>query len=110
MRVVLVDVRSQRGYVNKDTAVGGYGQRMTGINAVTRVGVSLRRLLNDPPSVSLAYLAALLHHAGREVAFTSGDPLGGAWRWFSRPLSTTARRRPGRIARETWALVSDSSE
>ena len=29
MRVVLADIKSDRGFVNKDTVVGGYGQRMT---------------------------------------------------------------------------------
>jgi radical SAM superfamily enzyme YgiQ (UPF0313 family) len=75
MKVVLADVRSERGYVNKDTAVGGYGQRMTGFNFVTRAGVALRRAINDPPSVSLAYLAALLDRHGHEVAFTRGPHL-----------------------------------
>ena len=70
MRVVLADLRSDRGFVNKDTAVGGYGQRMTGFCAVARIGVWLRRRAQDPPSVTLAYLAAILARAGHEVSFT----------------------------------------
>jgi radical SAM superfamily enzyme YgiQ (UPF0313 family) len=77
MKVVLADVRSTRGYVNKDTAVGGYGQRMRGFNLVTHAGVALRRLLNDPPSVTMAYLAALLDRAGHEIVFTRGEPADG---------------------------------
>jgi anaerobic magnesium-protoporphyrin IX monomethyl ester cyclase len=73
MRVVLADLRSDRGFVNKDTAVGGYGQRMTGFCAVARLGVFLRRRFQDPPSVTLGYLAAILARAGHEVAFTRSE-------------------------------------
>ena len=47
MRVVLADLESGRGFVNKDTVVGGYGQRMTGFSGVTRLGVFLRKRLQD---------------------------------------------------------------
>jgi radical SAM superfamily enzyme YgiQ (UPF0313 family) len=77
MRVVLADLRSDRGFVNKDTAVGGYGQRMTGFSGVTRLGIFLRRRLQDPPSVTLAYLAAILSRAGHEVVSTRREVLDG---------------------------------
>src|SRR6266540_4688508 len=77
MRVVLADLRSDRGFVNKDTVVGGYGQRMTGFCAVTRLATFLRRRMQDPPSVTLAYLAAILARAGHEVVFTRREILDG---------------------------------
>src|SRR5262249_43992147 len=43
MRVALADLRSERGFVNKDTAVGGYGQRMTAFCTIARLGVFARR-------------------------------------------------------------------
>jgi hypothetical protein len=77
MRFVLADIRSRRGFVIKDTAVGGYGQRMSGFCLVTRAGAALRRRLQDPPSVTLAYLAALLARAGHEIAFTRREVIDG---------------------------------
>jgi radical SAM superfamily enzyme YgiQ (UPF0313 family) len=73
MRIVLADVKSKRGFVNKDTAVGGYGQRLTGFCAVTRIGTLLRNRLQDAPSIQMAYLAAFLARAGHEVAFTRDE-------------------------------------
>lgn len=77
MRVVLADIKSDRGFVNKDTAVGGYGQRMTAFCGVTRVASWLRNRLQDAPSVQLAYLAALAARAGHEVVFTRGPMKDG---------------------------------
>lgn len=77
MRVVLADIKSDRGFVNKDTVVGGYGQRMTDFCGVTRVAAWLRNRLQDAPSVQMAYLAALLARAGHEVAFTRGEMKDG---------------------------------
>jgi radical SAM superfamily enzyme YgiQ (UPF0313 family) len=73
MRIVLADLRSRHGFVNKDTAVGGYGQRMTGFCGVTKLATFLRNRLQDPPSVQMAYLAALLARHGHDVQFTRGD-------------------------------------
>ena len=70
MRIVLADIRSNRGFVNKDTVVGGYGQRMTDFCALTRFGAWMRNQLSDAPSVQMAYLAAILARAGHEVVFT----------------------------------------
>jgi radical SAM superfamily enzyme YgiQ (UPF0313 family) len=73
MRVALADLRSEQGFVNKDTAVGGYGQRMTAFCAIARLGVLLRRRSQDSPSVTLGYLAAILARAGHEVVFTRSE-------------------------------------
>jgi anaerobic magnesium-protoporphyrin IX monomethyl ester cyclase len=70
MRIVLADVRSRQGFVNKDTAVGGYGQRMTGFCGVTKLATFLRNRFQDAPSVQMAYLAALLARGGHEVVWT----------------------------------------
>jgi anaerobic magnesium-protoporphyrin IX monomethyl ester cyclase len=70
MRIVLADLRSRHGFVNKDTAVGGYGQRMTGFCGVTKLATFLRNRFQDAPSVQMAYLAALLVRGGHEVAWT----------------------------------------
>ena len=37
MRVVLADLKSDRGFVNKDTVVGGYGSRLDPFSRVTRI-------------------------------------------------------------------------
>src|SRR5262249_11313752 len=73
MRVVLADRGSGGGLGKKATAVGGYGQRMTGFCTVARLGVFLRRRSQDPPSVTLGYLAAILARAGHEVEFTRSE-------------------------------------
>lgn len=77
MRVVLADVRSREGFVHKDTVVGGYGARLRPFSGVTRVACALRRRVSDVPSVTLAYLAAILAEAGHEVRFTRGELLEG---------------------------------
>jgi radical SAM superfamily enzyme YgiQ (UPF0313 family) len=70
MRVVLADLRGKHGFVHKDTVVGGYGARMTGFSRVTRIACALRRRLNDVPSITMAYLAAILAEAGHDIRFT----------------------------------------
>lgn len=77
MRIVLADVQARDGFVHKDTVVGGYGSRLRPISGVTRVASSLKRALNDVPSVTMGYLAAILAQAGHEVRFTRGDPADG---------------------------------
>jgi len=37
MRVVLADLKSTRGFVSKDTVVGGYGSRLEPFSRVTTV-------------------------------------------------------------------------
>src|SRR6266508_735614 len=77
MRVVLADLKSSRGFVTKDTVVGGYGSRLEPFTRVTRVIASLKRQFHDLPSVHLAYVAAILSNAGHEVIWTRGGPVTG---------------------------------
>ena len=60
MRVVLADLKSNRGFVSKDTVVGGYGSRMEPLTRVTAVIAYLKKQFHDVPSVHMAYNAAIL--------------------------------------------------
>jgi anaerobic magnesium-protoporphyrin IX monomethyl ester cyclase len=73
MRVWLVDIRSRRGFVSKDTVVGGYGSRLDPFSRVTRVIAYLKRQFHDIPSIHLAYAAAILARAGHDVRWSRGD-------------------------------------
>lgn len=77
MRVVLADLKGTEGFVHKDTVVGGYGSRLRAFSTVTRLACLLKKSLNDVPSVTMAYLAAILDQAGHDVRFTRGDLLDG---------------------------------
>src|SRR6185295_10640253 len=77
MRIVLADIKGTEGFVHKDTVVGGYGSRLRGFSGVTRFATFLKRRMNDVPSVTMAYLAAILDRAGHEVRFTRKDVLDG---------------------------------
>jgi anaerobic magnesium-protoporphyrin IX monomethyl ester cyclase len=77
MRVVLADLKSNRGFVSKDTVVGGYGSRLDPFSRVTSVIAYLKDQFHDVPSVHMAYLAAILSRAGHEVKWTRGDFLDG---------------------------------
>ncbi len=77
MRVVLADLRSSRGFVSKDTVVGGYGSRLEPFSRVTSVIAHVKRRFHDVPSVHLAYSASILARAGHEVAFTRGEEVTG---------------------------------
>jgi radical SAM superfamily enzyme YgiQ (UPF0313 family) len=77
MRVILADVKSSRGFVSKDTVVGGYGSRLDPFTRVTAVMAYLKAQFHDVPSVHMAYLAAILSRAGHEVKWTRGDFLEG---------------------------------
>src|SRR5229473_4533537 len=72
MRVLLADLASTRGFVSKDTVVGGYGSRLDPFSRVTSVMAYLKKKFHDVPSVHLAYTAAILARAGHEVKFTRG--------------------------------------
>jgi len=72
MRVLLADLASNRGFVSKDTVVGGYGSRLDPFSRVTTVMAYLKKKFHDVPSVHLAYTAAILARAGHEVKFTRG--------------------------------------
>ena len=73
MRVVLADLKSDRGFVSKDTVVGGYGSRLDPFSRVTSVISYLKKQFHDVPSVHMAYIAAILARAGHEVKWTRGD-------------------------------------
>jgi radical SAM superfamily enzyme YgiQ (UPF0313 family) len=77
MRVVLADLKGAGGFVHKDTVVGGYGARLRPLSRVTSLAATLRRRLNDVPSITMGYLAAILARAGHEVAFTRDRVLEG---------------------------------
>src|SRR3954470_10048864 len=73
MRVVLADLKSSRGFVSKDTVVGGYGSRLDPFSRVTAVAAYVKKRFHDVPSVHLAYLAAILARGGHDVKWTRGD-------------------------------------
>ena len=77
MRVVLADLKSHRGFVSKDTVVGGYGSRLEPFSRVTAVAIHLKKQFHDVPSVHMAYLAAILVRAGHEVKWTRGEMVEG---------------------------------
>jgi radical SAM superfamily enzyme YgiQ (UPF0313 family) len=70
MRVVLADLKSNRGFVSKDTVVGGYGSRLDPFSRVTRAAAYVKKQFHDVPSVHMAYLAAILARAGHDVRWT----------------------------------------
>jgi radical SAM superfamily enzyme YgiQ (UPF0313 family) len=77
MRVVLADLASDRGFVSKDTVVGGYGSRLDPFSRVTTALAYVKRQFHDVPSVHMAYAAAILSRAGHEVIWTRGEPVDG---------------------------------
>jgi anaerobic magnesium-protoporphyrin IX monomethyl ester cyclase len=77
MRVVLADLKSNRGFVSKDTVVGGYGSRLDPFSRVTTVIAYLKDQFHDVPSVHMAYIAAILARAGHDVKWTRGDFVDG---------------------------------
>ena len=72
MRVVLADLKSSRGFVSKDTVVGGYGSRLEPFSRVTRVISYIKHQFHDLPSVHMAYVAAILARGGHDVTWTRG--------------------------------------
>jgi radical SAM superfamily enzyme YgiQ (UPF0313 family) len=77
MRVVLADLKSDRGFVSKDTVVGGYGSRLDPFTRVTSVISYVKKQFHDVPSVHMAYIAAILARAGHEVKWTRGELMDG---------------------------------
>src|SRR6266849_8736381 len=77
MRVLLADLASTRGFVSKDTVVGGYGSRLDPFSRVTTVMAFLKKRFHDVPSVHMAYIAAILSRAGHEVKWTRGEEIDG---------------------------------
>jgi radical SAM superfamily enzyme YgiQ (UPF0313 family) len=77
MRVVLADLKSDRGFVSKDTVVGGYGSRLDPFSRVTSVISYLKKRFHDVPSVHMAYLAAILARGGHEIRWTRDEEVDG---------------------------------
>ena len=77
MRVVLADLKSNRGFVSKDTVVGGYGSRLDPFSRTTALMAWVKKQFHDVPSVHMAYNAAILARAGHEVQWTRGDAVEG---------------------------------
>lgn len=77
MRVVLADLESADGFVNKDRVAGGYGNRLRPFSRTTRIIAYFKRRYHDMPSVQMAYVAAICADAGHEVRWTSGEPVEG---------------------------------
>jgi radical SAM superfamily enzyme YgiQ (UPF0313 family) len=77
MRVILADLKSDRGFVSKDTVVGGYGSRLEPFSRVTSVISYVKKQFHDVPSVHMAYVAAILARAGHEVKWTRGELVDG---------------------------------
>jgi radical SAM superfamily enzyme YgiQ (UPF0313 family) len=77
MRVVLADLKSDRGFVSKDTVVGGYGSRLDPFTRVTAVISYVKKQFHDVPSVHMSYVAALLARAGHEVRWTREELIDG---------------------------------
>src|SRR5215475_9512628 len=77
MRVILADLKSDRGFVSKDTVVGGYGSRLDPFSKVTTWIAYCKKQFHDVPSVHMAYCAAILARAGHEVKWTRGDLIDG---------------------------------
>src|SRR5262245_52891153 len=77
MKVVLADLKSDRGFVSKDTVVGGYGSRLDPFSRVTAVMAYLKQQFHDVPSVHMAYIAAILARAGHDVSWTRGEMVDG---------------------------------
>jgi radical SAM superfamily enzyme YgiQ (UPF0313 family) len=77
MRVVLADLKGTTGFVSKDTVAGGYGSRLRPFSRVSSIMGGLKRRLHAPPSVQMAYLAALAAERGHEVSWTSEGPIDG---------------------------------
>ena len=76
--IVLADLRGKNGFVNKDTVAGGYGSRFTGDSFATRLGVHVRGIFQNVPSIHIGYLAAIFAAAGHRVIHTRDDrPVDG---------------------------------
>jgi radical SAM superfamily enzyme YgiQ (UPF0313 family) len=77
VRIVLADLRSNDGFVSKDTVAGGFGSRFRPFSRVTHVVHAIKRHVIAVPSVQLGYVAAICAAAGHEVRWTDGAPVDG---------------------------------
>src|SRR5439155_13960089 len=77
MRVVLADLKGADGFVSKDTVAGGYGSRLRPFSKTAAMVCMVKRRLHSPPSVQMAYLAALAATKGHETRWTADAPVEG---------------------------------
>src|ERR1051325_5027180 len=77
MRVVLADLKGAGGFVSKDTVAGGYGSRLRPFSLTTALLCRVKQRLVSPPSVQMAYLAALAAEVGHDVRFSAAESLDG---------------------------------
>jgi anaerobic magnesium-protoporphyrin IX monomethyl ester cyclase len=77
MRVVLADLKGTNGFVSKDTVAGGYGSRLRPFSKTAAMVCMVKRRLHSPPSVQMAYLAALAAAKGHDTRWTSEAPVDG---------------------------------
>jgi len=77
MRVVIADLKGRRGFVNKDTVVGGYGSRLEAFSRTTWWIERARRLFQNVPSIHSGYLAAIFEKAGHTVRTTTEEVVDG---------------------------------
>jgi radical SAM superfamily enzyme YgiQ (UPF0313 family) len=78
MRVVLADLRGPNdGYLSKDTVVGGYGARLVPFSRTTRILARIKQRVHDPPSIQMAYLAAIAAREGHDVVWTQSETRDG---------------------------------
>src|SRR3979490_2429268 len=77
MRVVLADLKGTNGFVSKDTVAGGYGSRLRPFSKTAALVCMVKRRLHAPPSVQMAYLAALAAARGHETRWTSNPLVDG---------------------------------
>jgi radical SAM superfamily enzyme YgiQ (UPF0313 family) len=77
VRIVLADLRSNDGWVSKDTVAGGYGSRLRPFSRVTGIACAIKERLNSVPSLQMGYVAALCAAMGHEVVWSSGDDAEG---------------------------------
>ena len=72
MSVCLVDVKAQRGTVNKDLA-GGFGTRSSfGTSLSLKIAAVLKKGMINIPVMSLGYLSSMLKEAGIDLHFSEG--------------------------------------
>src|SRR5215471_10471868 len=77
MRVVLADLKSPRGFVSKDTVVGGYGSRLDPFSRVTSVISYVKKQFHDVPSIHMTYITAILAPRPHEARWTRGESFDG---------------------------------
>src|SRR5262249_26151180 len=77
MRVVLADLKGTTGFVSKASVACGYGSRLRPFSRGSSIMGQGKRRLHAPPSVQMAYLAALAAERGHDVTWTPDAPVDG---------------------------------